>query len=255
MRDPTYLPISTSVSVSVPTAPSSAAASPGSGPCAMLSPSSGLGRSAHGRRGALDRLDDVVVAGTAAQVALEPEADLLLAGRLAVLDQSDGRHDHSRGAVTTLQRMVLPEGLLHGMQLTIAGQALDRDDLAAVGLDGQHGARLHRLAVHHHRAGTARRGVATDVRAGQPQRLPQEVDEELARLDVGLPPDPVHRASDVPQRATSLASGAIAPGSKGLRGTAGRTGFAPLHPIPLADRGFRLLSRVTPASRQRNRLS
>src|SRR6266508_3929817 len=64
----------------------------------------------------------------------------------------------------------------------------------------------------------------TDIRAGQPERLSEEVDEELARLDVGLPPDPVDRASDVPQRATSLAARASAPALRDARhGT--RTGL------------------------------
>src|SRR6266498_3671645 len=192
MRDPMYLPISAAVSVSVPTAPSSAAASPGSGPCAMLHPSSGLSRSAHRLRRALDRLDDVVIAGAAAQVPLEPEADLLLAGAGAAFDQADRRHDHPWGAVAALQRVVLAEGLLHGVQVAVAGQALDRQDLAAVGLDREHRAGLDGLSVHEHRAGAAGRGVATDVGAGQAEGLTQEVHEKLARLDVGLPPDPVY---------------------------------------------------------------
>ena len=46
---------------------------------------------------------------------------------------------------------------------------------SAVDVERQHVARLHRQAVHMHDAGTALGGVATDVRAGQPQVLAKEV--------------------------------------------------------------------------------
>src|SRR6266550_8605302 len=74
-----------------------------------------LGTRRHYLRRRLDRLDDVVVAGTAAEVALEPHADLLL-GRVGVaLEQLLGRHDHARRAEPALETMLVPEGLLQGM--------------------------------------------------------------------------------------------------------------------------------------------
>ena len=96
---------------------------------------------------ACDGHDDVVVPGAAAEVALEPFADRGLARRLAVVDQRDGRHDHPRRAVPALERVVVVEGLLHGVQLPVRREALDRRDLGAVGLDAEHRAGLHRLAV------------------------------------------------------------------------------------------------------------
>ena len=51
----------------------------------------------------------------------------------------------------------------------LARQPLDRGDRAPVRLDGQDGARLHRLAIDDHGAGAAMRRVAPDVRARQPQ--------------------------------------------------------------------------------------
>src|SRR5215211_994119 len=58
IREPMYRPISTEVSVSVPTACSSAAALPGSGPCAMFTLLKHRPDRAGSRR-ALDGLDDV----------------------------------------------------------------------------------------------------------------------------------------------------------------------------------------------------
>ena len=59
-------------------------------------------------------------------------------------------------------------------------------DLGAVGLDGEHRARLGAAPVDVDGARAAVAGVAAGVGAGEPERVAQEVDEEEARLDVGL---------------------------------------------------------------------
>jgi hypothetical protein len=66
------------------------------------------------------------------------------------------------------------------------GQALDRGDLGAVGLDGEHAARLHGLAVELHGAGTAVAGVAPDGSADLAGSFSQVVDEEQPRFDLVL---------------------------------------------------------------------
>ena len=81
---------------------------------------------------------------------------------------------------------MIVERLLHRVQLAVRGEALDRGDLGAVGLDAEHGAGLHRLAVEQHRAGAARRRVATDVRAREREPLAQDVDEQVTRLELQL---------------------------------------------------------------------
>ena len=96
------------------------------------------------------------------------------------------------------------EGLLHRMELAVLREALDRRHLAAVGLHREHGARLHGLAVDVHRAGAAGRGVAADVRAGQPESIAEELDEQQARLDVLLDAPAVHRQADGPSHASLL---------------------------------------------------
>src|SRR5215204_3568904 len=76
-----------------------------------------------GLRHLLHRLDDVVVARTAAEVAIEPVADLLLA-RLRVARQEVGRrHDHPRRAVAALEAVRGPEGLLQRMEIAVATHA------------------------------------------------------------------------------------------------------------------------------------
>ena len=62
-----------------------------------------------------------------------------------------------------------------GCRPSPSGEALDRRDLGAVGLSGQHGAALHRLAVHVHGARAAVGRVAADVRARQAELVAQPV--------------------------------------------------------------------------------
>src|SRR5947208_2116084 len=134
------------------------------------------------RRGGLDRLDDVVVARTAAEVALEPVADLRLARVRVLGQQADGGQHHPWRAVAALEPVLLVEGLLHRMQLAVRGESFDRRQLLPVRLDCEQRAGLHGLAVQEDRAGAAGGRVAPDVRPRQPELLAQEVDEQLSRL-------------------------------------------------------------------------
>ena len=104
-----------------------------------------------------------------------------------VLEQRVRREHHAGRAVAALQAVLVPERLLERVQRPALRQPLDRQDLVAVGLNGEHRAGLHRLvAVHDDDAAAAARGVAPDVRAGEPALLAQEVGEQRARLDVAL---------------------------------------------------------------------
>src|SRR5919109_3208022 len=146
--------------------------------------------SPHRRR--VDGLDDVLVAGAAAEVALEPAPDLRLGQPVAVrAEKLDAGHDHPRRAEAALERVALPEGLLERMQLALARETLDRRDLAPVGLDREHGARLHREPVEVDRAGAAERRVAADLRPGEAEVVAEEVDEQRPGLDLRLVPDAV----------------------------------------------------------------
>ena len=69
-----------------------------------------LGRAGHHRG------HDVVVAGAAAEVALEPDAHLVLVERAALGRQPDRGHHHARSAVPALEPVVLAERGLHRVQ-------------------------------------------------------------------------------------------------------------------------------------------
>src|SRR6478672_6121673 len=66
-----------------------------------------------------DRRDDVLVARAATDAAGDRRADLLLR-RIGVLVQQAARgHQHAGGAEPALQRVLLVEPFLHGIQLAI----------------------------------------------------------------------------------------------------------------------------------------
>src|SRR4029079_2912783 len=67
----------------------------------------------HGLGGVADGDDDVLVARTATEVALDRVAHLFF-GRIGVARQQiDRGHDHARGAEAALEPVLLPEGGLH----------------------------------------------------------------------------------------------------------------------------------------------
>ena len=135
-------------------------------------------------RRVLNRLDDLVVAGAAAEVAGDAPADLFF-GRVGVLlEQVLGAHDHARRAIAALQAVLLPEALLQGMELGAVRQPLDRLEALAIGLHGEGSAALDRAAVHQHGAGAAAGGVAADVGAGQVEHFADEVHQQHAALDL-----------------------------------------------------------------------
>ena len=90
-------------------------------------------------------------------------------------------------AEPALQAVLLPEGLLQRMEPLCRGEALDRRDRAALGLDRKHRAGLHGLTVDVDRAGAALARVAADVRPGEVEVLPDQLHQEASRLDVRLP--------------------------------------------------------------------
>ena len=69
------------------------------------------------------------------------------------------------------------------MQVSRLAQALDGEDLAPFGLQRQHHATVHGLAVHQHRATAAVPGAASLFRAGQPQVDAQGVQQAVAGGD------------------------------------------------------------------------
>jgi hypothetical protein len=165
------------------------------GPGHLLSPD--LSRDAAASPAAQDGVHDVLIASAPAEITLEPGADVLL-GRLRLTpEQFQRAHDHARGAETALQGVMLAKRRLQRMLgITRLAQALDRVDRCSVRLNGQDRARLHGAAVEVYGARAALGRVATDMRARDAEVIPQEVHEQLPRLNLSLPPRPVDSNGD-----------------------------------------------------------
>src|SRR6185295_8736374 len=152
----------------------------------------------------LDRLDDVDVAGAAAEIAGNRVPDFRFARTIGLRQQPVGGHQHAGRAEAALQSVLLAEALLQRMQLAVALEPLDGDDRGAVGLDGQHRARLDRLEIDDDGAGAAVRRVAPDVRAGHLQLIAEEVHQQQARIDLRLVRDAVDGDADIVLRHLSV---------------------------------------------------
>ena len=139
------------------------------------------------------RLHDAFIAGAAADVARDRDPDVLLGRRGRGAQIGFECHQHSRGAESALQAMIGCESLLECRQRTGFAKALDSFHDGAVDLNRQHEARSHRRAVHDHGACAADAVLATKMRAGQPERVPQKIAEMGARIDLGLAPFAVER--------------------------------------------------------------
>ena len=122
-------------------------------------------------RGVGDRLDDVHVAGAAADVALDRRA-----GSRARSAPGSGRAGTSRSSAS---RACSTRTGARGGRRTPAGARVSSPSPArpstvsivrAVGLDREHHAALHERPVDEHRAGAAVAGVAADVRAREVER-------------------------------------------------------------------------------------
>src|SRR5581483_4589055 len=129
-----------------------------------------------------DGPDDVLVAGAAAHRAADGLADLLGRGIGVNVEQRPGGDHHGRRAEPALEAVLPHEPFLDRVEPPVLLHPLDGADLPAGGHGRQHGAALHRHAVHGHDADAAVRGVAPPVRAGQPEVVPEEVHEEQPRL-------------------------------------------------------------------------
>jgi hypothetical protein len=144
-----------------------------------------------------DRVDDVLIAGAPAEVALEPGANAFLARLRLTPQQLQCAHDHAGGAKAALQRVMLTKRRQQRMgHLTGRAQALQGGNGRAVRLDSQDRARLHRAPVQVHRARTTLGGVASNMHTGDTEALPQQLDQPHSGLNLDLPPLAIDGESD-----------------------------------------------------------
>src|SRR4051812_2615271 len=153
----------------------------------------------------LDRIDDARVAGAAADVAREPEADLGFARRRVFVQQRLRHHQNPRRAEPALGAAKPDEAVLQRMKRAIGRlQAFDRIDARALGLDAEHEARIHRLAVEDDGAGAAVSDVASLLRSAQARFVAQHVQQAAIGLERELDPLAVQGEGDDTLHAAAL---------------------------------------------------
>src|SRR5215467_9484326 len=133
-------------------------------------------RAAHG-------LDDVLIAGAAAQIGRQKIENIVVREVGVGLQRIHGQHQETRGAEPALKRVVLDECTLHGMQLIAIGEAFDRANALALGLDREHQAGSDRLVIEDHGTCPAYAVLTPDMRAGQSTFVTDDIDKCPSRLD------------------------------------------------------------------------
>ena len=132
----------------------------------------------------LHRLDDLLVAGAAAQVPPQGVFDLLDRWLRVLVQQRLGRHDHPGRAKPALDGPGQDKRLLDEVRVVGGPESFDRDDVRAFQVAHLGQTRSHGLAVDHHHAGAALAlAVAGLLGTGQAQILAQQLQQRRFRID------------------------------------------------------------------------
>ena len=132
--------------------------------------------------GQFDRVENLLVAGAAADVAAEALLDLLAVRERIGAQRRGGGHHHAGDAVAALAGARLVERLLQHGELARLAQAFDGLDRRALGLRDRDQAGFQQHAVDEHRAGAAFAGAAAFLGAGVAEIVAQEVEQAQVRL-------------------------------------------------------------------------
>src|SRR5438445_648653 len=150
----------------------------------------------HRLRRALDRLDDLSIAGATAEIARQRFADLGERG-LRVLAQQGMRGDHEPGsAEAALHGAGFDERPLDRIERAAVGEALDGAYLTSVRRGGEDETGTDEDVVEQHRAGAAFALLARVLAPRKAEPLAQRREERLVRLDRRLLACAVHRHGD-----------------------------------------------------------
>src|ERR1700730_291345 len=123
--------------------------------------------------GVVNRSADADVRRATTQVAVHGKIDIVVAWPLDFLEQSSRAHDLSRLAISALRHIMGDPRPPDRLSLA-PGQSLYGRDLAGADAGDRHRAGTQGLAIEKNRAGTALRGPAAELGAGQPKIVPQD---------------------------------------------------------------------------------
>src|SRR5690349_2662836 len=134
----------------------------------------------------LDGVDDLRVAGAAAEIALERRANRVAIGARLTLEERERREQHARRTEAALHRAVLDEGFLEWMEPAVALEAAQRRDGATPEARGEHEAGGHRPSVEQDRAHATHALVAAFLDVEHAERVAQQLEQRLLGAHVDL---------------------------------------------------------------------
>jgi hypothetical protein len=143
----------------------------------------------------VDRVDDLLVASAAAEVAGKSLANLVV-GRIrdAVKEVMRG-HDEPWRTEATLDGSGLDERRLDEIKDVIVRESFDRGDLTTLGLSGEHKARAHEHTVEVDGAGTALTLLTRVLRTRKPKVLAEQKEQAFFLSDrLGFDRGAIHSA-------------------------------------------------------------
>src|SRR5262249_32946303 len=132
----------------------------------------------------LDRINDGLVAGTAAIISGKMLADLLAAWSIMPLEQVLRSDQHARGAIAALQCVAITERPLQVRDLAAIRQTFNSPHIGPTRLHGEHQAGSNDLAIEAHRACTTHAMFTADVSTCQMQMLPKKIRQVKPRQDL-----------------------------------------------------------------------
>src|SRR6266540_4406304 len=187
---------------------------------------------------------DLQVTPAAAEVAGQVVLDLVGGRRRVLLKQGFGGQDEAGGAVRTLERGVVDEGLLDRVKAAVLGERLDGHDRLVGNQHAEQQAGADRLAFQQDRAGATHPDPAPLAHTEQLEFAAQYVEQSMVRRDGHLllaavdvePNEPLHGASASALSTFSGVSGRSVIRTPRPRATAlamaGMTGGTEVSPIP-----------------------
>src|SRR5579885_305249 len=155
----------------------------------VIAPSSHPAGAEHGAQ-------DARVRAAAAEIAGERLLHLGCRRARRLRQQRLRGHHHAVGAVAALGRLLGDESSLQTIGLIGTAEAFEGGDGLALRGACRQQAGAHRFAVHQHRAGAAMAEAAAELRAMQPERVPQQIEHGL----IGVPALDVPRLAIDPKR-------------------------------------------------------
>src|SRR5215470_3548461 len=137
----------------------------------------------HVSRRRADGLDDVFVAGAAAEVRGNDIDQFLAVEVRTFLQNTDREHQKARRTEAALQGVVPHERFLHRVQPFTLLQSFDGADAVTFRLHSEHQAGAYRFAIDENCAGAADAVLAADMRADLTAIVADNIDERATWLD------------------------------------------------------------------------